>query len=984
MSLRNLAFPLLAPLALLAFHYSCAGCSSASLAGPEPGAEAFRLQVWDESYVDGGRAGSYALELLPAAADGTVELQILARRARGLKALYCELRYDARRYEPVTDTDLGAGSAYGTARMLRLLKPLEPGVLHYGQVLAGYTEQAGFTGSGVIASLRLVPRTGDEGEGRQVSAPPVEPLSVNETLQVDGTGRLSWRYYCPADYDLNGEVNIADLTPLGANFGLHGPFEPLSVLNSIDGDHNGEINIADITPIGAYYHDRVSSYRVYQGDAESDWPNPFGGMLDSVSALHAASSAQLSGEVAYSKPAGALTERPRLQFQLAGTPSGYYWVRTYDDGSEGNVSNWVRTGAPEISVVQPQSGFSGDSVICSAAVSGTVPFSYSWDFGGGASPNLSTQAAPQVMLGAEGNYDCSLTVSNAFGSDSFDYTLQISAPPAPEELELWYYIMQNLLPDQGLNDAIDLLNRAAAAGYTTVVHSDYKFSTIDLQSETYYQHLATYAQAAEAAGVTLIPGLVPIGYSNGILNHDPNLIEGQPVRDCIFEVSGSSADVWQDPATTIQNGGFENHSGDSFSGWNQMDGAGLSTFADSSTVHGDSSSMRFENFAAGNPTGNDRITQTLSVAPWNCYAVSLWLKTDGVAPAGSLWFRIFSADADFRQLTHLTYNVQSTQDWTHYYLIFNSQEKTQVYLYLGLWGGESGRFWIDDVSIENTGLINLLRRPGAPLSVKSEDGAVEYSEGVDYAYVSDPELGTQGSWNMDYDLYHARPVISILPGSAIHDGDRLKVSYYHAVFVYDMQPTCCLSEEGVFDVIRDTLQEINTRLAPPAVFIGIDEMRVANWCAACQDRGLTPGELLASATQRIDTIAHEINPGWKLLTWSDMFDPNHNAVAEYYLVNGTLEGSWNGLPAAWEIGNWMSSPATRVATASFFAEHGNRQILCGYYDEPGPDYSIDDWLQAVSGNDSIFAVMYTQWWSGYDALEDWAAQVREWESQQPK
>jgi len=558
-------------------------------------------------------------------------------------------------------------------------------------------------------------------------------------------------------------------------------------------------------------------------------------------------------------------------------------------------------------------------------------------------------------------------------------TLSGQAPGGPHEL--WYFTMANLLVDQNLTDAIALLNRAAAAGYTKVVHADYKFGAIDMQSQHYYDNLEIYKDAAAAAGIEIIPGLVPIGYSNSILNHDPNLIEGQGVVDCHFRASAATADVVQDPATTIVNGDFENHSGDSFPGWNQMDGAGMSTFADTAVFHGGSASMRFENYTAGNPTGNDRIRQQITVAPWNCYAVSIWLKTDAVSPSDSLWFRIFSGDFS-RMLTFLTYPIQSTQDWTQYYLIFNSQDETQVHLYIGLWGGQSGQFWIDDVSIENTGLINLIRRSGAPFTVKSGDGSTTYSEGSDYEPVEDPLMGRQGTWNMDYDLYHARPVITLTPGSAIKDGDDLRVSYYHAVFVYDMQPTCCLTDEGVYDVIRTTLTQINTRLAPKAVFIGIDETRVINWCEGCQSRGLTAGGLLAYAAGRIEQIAHEVNPQWKLITWSDMFDPNHNAHDDYFLARGTVAGSWDGLPAAWDIGNWNSG-ASRSETLSFFSARTNRQILCGYYDEPGPTYSIGDWLTDAKPYVGVYAVMYTTWQPDYTALEAWGQAVRDWEAANP-
>jgi hypothetical protein len=293
--------------------------------------------------------------------------------------------------------------------------------------------------------------------------------------------------------------------------------------------------------------------------------------------------------------------------------------------------------------------------------------------------------------------------------------------------------------------------------------------------------------------------------------------------------------------------------------------------------------------------------------------------------------------------------------------------------------------WIDDVSIENAGLINLIRRDGAPLNVSHPTLDIAYNEGVDFETVTDPFAGYAGSYAGTWDIYHERPVITLTPGSTIQEGQMLKVSYYHAAFVYDMQDAVCLSEPAVDDIIRTTMQQVYDLIHPEMMFIGVDEMRCANWCAACQAKGMTAGELLADITQRIDAIGNDIDPNMRLITWSDMYDPNHNAHDDYFLVNGTLDQSWAGLPADWDVGNWMfSDPVKRKATLAHFAGLGNRQILCGYYDKTDPaDFEIMAWLQDSVDYDGVYACCYTTWTYNYDFLEAWASDVREWDSQQP-
>ena len=63
----------------------------------------------------------------------------------------------------------------------------------------------------------------------------------------------------------------------------------------------------------------------------------------------------------------------------------------------------------------------------SADVSGSTPLTYAWDFGGGATPNTSSLAAPQVTFGTAGTYNGQLTVNNSFGSDVFDFQIRVIA-----------------------------------------------------------------------------------------------------------------------------------------------------------------------------------------------------------------------------------------------------------------------------------------------------------------------------------------------------------------------------------------------------------------------------------------------------------------------------------------------------------------------------------------------------------------------------
>ena len=51
------------------------------------------------------------------------------------------------------------------------------------------------------------------------------------------------------------------------------------------------------------------------------------------------------------------------------------------------------------------------------------------------------------------------------------------------------------------------------------------------------------ARLARELGIELIPCVMPIGYSNSILQNDPNLAAALPVKDCLFVAGSTTASV---------------------------------------------------------------------------------------------------------------------------------------------------------------------------------------------------------------------------------------------------------------------------------------------------------------------------------------------------------------------------------------------------------------------------------------------------------
>jgi hypothetical protein len=259
--------------------------------------------------------------------------------------------------------------------------------------------------------------------------------------------------------------------------------------------------------------------------------------------------------------------------------------------------------------------------------------------------------------------------------------------------------------------------------------------------------------------------------------------------------------------------------------------------------------------------------------------------------------------------------------------------------------------------------MNVLRRPGCPVKVRGENDLV-YEEGRDFEPIRDPNLRP---WQM----YHEPPGIALTDDSRIADGERLRVSYYHPTVIHQWQVMCCLSEPKVYDILRDQVRAVNDLLHPTTFFMQHDEIRHANWDKACQDRELTPGQLLADNVRQCLEVIHDVSPEAKIWVWSDMFDPHHNAVEDYYLVNGSWAGSWEGLPAEVGIVNWANH--LKGENLKWFAARGHEQILAGFYDHD--TWIIDEWLAAGEGLPKITGAMYTTWQDDYTHLEDWAAEA---------
>lgn len=94
--------------------------------------------------------------------------------------------------------------------------------------------------------------------------------------QPGGSIELAWDERNIGDYNNNGEVEIADITPIVLHFGeTVGESPNPAELLVVDGDLNGEINLSDLTPIARNFQRTVEGYTVYHAVGTSPSASDF-------------------------------------------------------------------------------------------------------------------------------------------------------------------------------------------------------------------------------------------------------------------------------------------------------------------------------------------------------------------------------------------------------------------------------------------------------------------------------------------------------------------------------------------------------------------------------------------------------------------------------------------------------------------------------------------------------------------------------------
>jgi len=514
--------------------------------------------------------------------------------------------------------------------------------------------------------------------------------------------------------------------------------------------------------------------------------------------------------------------------------------------------------------------------------------------------------------------------------------------------------------DNDVREIKKVMKTAADNGFNAVMMSA-GMDTLCKQNTNFFKRLEEILTTCREYNLEFIPGVFSVGYGGGALSHNRNLAEGIPASNVLYEVKGNIAEFVPESGNLFRNGGFEEYRGNNFTGYRFHDQPGVVSFVDTNVFHSGKTSIRLENFTA-NQYGHGRIMQEIKVKPWRLYLVSLWVKTENLKPSDAFNLQVL---VEGRSLSPRQFKLPPTSDWRKISMVFNSMDYETVRVYAGMWGGRGGKLWLDDWEVKELGIINVLRRPGTPVSATSDDGKEVYTEGKDFEPIIDPAFSF---WNWD-----RKPLsIKLTKDTRIRQGQKLRVSWYHPMVIHESQVTVCMGEPELYQIYEHESELLAKYVKPKRVMLNMDEIRMGGTCKACEGKDMA--KLLGECITKQVAAIRKYNPNAQIYIWSDMLDPNHNAHANYYLVKGDFTGSWNYIPKDLIIAVWGGKP--REKSLTFFDTLGFQTLVACYYDADDLN-DVRGWLNIAEKCKNVRGFMYTPWQKKYELLPGFGKLISE-------
>jgi len=533
----------------------------------------------------------------------------------------------------------------------------------------------------------------------------------------------------------------------------------------------------------------------------------------------------------------------------------------------------------------------------------------------------------------------------------------LAGADAPQRQNFWVRYDLRLWDAAGMADASNTVDRAAASGVTGLAITG--LDTLWCAAEKYKSNVRAFRDHARSKGLELIPHGWSVGYAT-MANVDSSLVESTPVKDVRFVAKGGHAVPFLAADAGLVNGSLDDFDAkaNTFRGW-WADHPGTQAFVDTQVKHSGAASVRMEPSPEKDKYGHARFSQHVKLEPGRYYRFTAYMRAENVFPRyEALRMQVYMDKTDIgggAVAAKEINGLEANEGWRKIVVDFFSGESKGANLYAGAWGAKQGKFWIDDITLEEIGVRELTARKTSPRSLRSAATGKIYAEGKDWTIGGKTPAG---------DIMMDLPA-----GTAIAEGEQLLFDgYIPSRSGPKLQISSCMSDPRLYECFRKSAEAIEAEIHPTKWFLSLDEVRNGGTCDLCAARKTDMAHILGECVQRQHEIIRSVNPKAEIYAWSDMFDPFHNAKEKCCGCKGTFVGIWDLIPRDIVLMLWWGKMLPK--SYPFFTERGFKvmgSVCCD--SKRDLDLILAPWKENLGGKPNVRGFMYTTWCRDFSALE---------------
>lgn len=552
-------------------------------------------------------------------------------------------------------------------------------------------------------------------------------------------------------------------------------------------------------------------------------------------------------------------------------------------------------------------------------------------------------------------------------------TMSVAAAALAHDDSFWISARtRGLGDDADVLFASNIITRAAKAGMRYVLWPK-GLDTYWRWSEDRKARFREVKRIVDENGMVIVPSVWSTGYAT-MTNVDPGLIESKPVNGLPYVARGGNLvpDVRAGQLAPV--GGFDECAtlADlAAAGWATNDMRAPASF-DTGVARSGKASLRVDQREG--MRNEARISRRIALRPGSMYRASVWYRSEDLPAASGhlrLQVRVYAppgVDGGDKTLVKTLYHYDSSKDasWRKLTIDFHAGASEKASIACGSWNAKAGTFWMDEVSVEETGIREIAQREDSPRTFRNAATGRAYEFGRDW---KNPGFSQPVSGEGD--------VIEFpLPeGSAIKEGESVLLdTYVPSRAGPKMQVSTCMSDPRLYELFRKSAETLEELLHPDKWYLSLDEIRNGGTCPLCSARKTDMAHILAGCVLRQHEIIRSVHPGADIYMTSDMVDPFHNAKeGPYYGCSGTFHGVWDLIPHDIIISLWWDRVIDK--SVPFFTERGFRVTGSISVSTSNLDH-LSKWKEVFDAHPGAMGFRYTTWTMNYDMLGEFVEKLR--------